>query len=218
MNAACELVAVTKRYGRLVALHETTLIVRHGELVGLIGPNGAGKTTMMRIAAGLLHPTTGTARRADRTGAFVRYFGGERTLPPDVSARSWMAMWVPNAGGITARRLGVLSRGTRQRIGLEATLAGTSARLLLLDEPWEGLDPDGSRWLSQRLVEGRDAGMAMLVSSHRIHELAEVCDRCDFLVRGRLATDRVVCAKDMPSAERSARLFEAFVRLRAGAA
>jgi len=212
MSAACRLEGVSKRYGRHQAVRDVSAAIRPGQILGLVGPNGAGKTTLLRIAAGLLRPTKGTVRwdAIDRNA--VRYFAGERTLPPHVPAERWVNLWGrPNPARTSERRrLGVLSRGTRQRIGLEATMSGPAPKLLLLDEPWEGLDPDASRWLSRELQERRDQGTALWVSSHRIHELAEICEACAFLVRGRLVWPPVANLDGVSAAERAVRLFEAF--------
>ena len=212
---AAEILNVSKQYRGRVALHGVTLDVHRGEILGLIGPNGAGKTTMLRVCAGLLRPTTGSVSVAAAPGdEGIRYFGGEQTLPPNVPARRWLALWQSSAAeSAPARSFDVLSRGTRQRLGLEAMLAKSDAALLLLDEPWEGLDPDASRWLSAALLAQRSAGVGVMVSSHRIHDLAGVCDRCVFLVDGRLAQETVVCA-GIADHDRSTRLFEAFDRSR----
>jgi ABC-2 type transport system ATP-binding protein len=84
----------------------------------------------------------------------------------------------------------VLSRGSRQAIGLKALLARPESRLIVLDEPWEGLDPDFSRWLSETLREKRAAGVAVVLSSHRLHDLAGLCDRYCFLINGCITTMR----------------------------
>ena len=202
---------VTKRYGRRQALTDVTLRVDAGEILGLIGPNGAGKTTLLRVMAGLLRPTSG----AVETSPAVRYFGGEHTLPPSVSARAWLRLWSAGDPQKAAKgSLGALSRGSRQRVGLEAVLAERQMELLLLDEPWEGLDPDASRWLSDQLRQRRDAGAGVIVSSHRIHDLADVCDRAVFLVGGRLRSESVTAGELSVSADRSAVLFAAFDRLK----
>ena len=205
-----ELHAVSKAYGRHLALDSVDFALNTGEIVGAIGPNGAGKTTLLRLAARLLRPTRGQVATSLATFRSVRYFGGERTLPPNVPANQWFRLWT-NDIVVTNRPLGLLSRGTRQRLGLEATLAAQDADLLILDEPWEGLDPDASRWLSETLLEKRAAGASALISSHRIHDLADVCDRCVFLVDGRLTPESVVCGS---AADRSTQLFEAFDRAR----
>ena len=207
---ACECIHVSRRLGGHLALHDVSFAIASGEVLGIVGPNGAGKTTLLRILAGLLNPSSGSLRR--HASCSVSYFGGERTLPPDVSAKRWVGLWSPEAARDTTRRcFAVLSRGTRQRVGLSATLAACREGLLILDEPWEGLDPDASRWLSQAMLVRRSAGVAAIVSSHRIHDLADVCDRCLFLIDGRLAPVEVQC-HDLP--DRAAELYAAFDRLR----
>jgi ABC-type multidrug transport system ATPase subunit len=194
---------VSKRYGRLTAIDDATLELDRGEIVGLLGPNGAGKTTLLRMIAGLVRPTTGRVhlRGAAAHGA-IQYFGGERTLPPFVSAKQWItACAAAGSGSTPRRRIGVLSRGTRQRLGLEIVLAAWCP-LLLLDEPWEHLDPDAGEWLSRALLDRREAGAAILIASHRIHDLAEVCDRCLFLERGRLLS-ALSCADITGPADRA---------------
>ena len=212
MNTALTLLAISKRYRGHVALDGVTLSVMNGETLGLIGANGAGKTTLLRIGAGLLRPTAGRVVRESPTPAgALRYFGGEHTLPPQVRARDWHALWNARAAASTTpRRFGVLSRGTRQRIGLDAVLGADDVGLLLLDEPWEGLDPDASRWLSEALARQRDRGAGIILSSHRIHDLASVCDRCEFLVGGRLAAQRVICTPNVTLEERTAALFNGY--------
>jgi ABC-type multidrug transport system ATPase subunit len=193
------------------------MVVDRGEVLGLVGPNGAGKTTLLRVVGGLLRPTSGDVIiESQNPDNQVRYFGGECTLPPHVSARSWLQFWRSRHAPTADRRsFRVLSRGTRQRLGLEAVLgAAGQPTLLLLDEPWEGLDPDASRWLSTTLRSASAAGAGVVVSSHRIHDLADVADRCLFLFDGRLAEEGVACGALPGHDERSARLLEVFDRLR----
>jgi ABC-type multidrug transport system ATPase subunit len=222
MNAACALANVSKRYGRQWALQSVSLAIDAGEIVGLVGPNGAGKTSLLRIMAGLLQPTTGDVRRGVSEPGSVRYFAGERALPPHVSASAWSRLWSGRARRDLGRRpIATLSRGMRQQLGLEATLVKPPGHgawsLILLDEPWEGLDPDAARWLSTELLENRTQGAAVMVSSHRIHDLAEVCDRCVFLMNG-LVADEVRMSRPMAAGiDRSALLFEAFDRVRGNA-
>jgi ABC-type multidrug transport system ATPase subunit len=208
-----ELTGVSKSYGRHPAVSGVTLAVGSAEILGLIGPNGAGKTTLLRLLAGLIRPTGGTVQipSGDRP-AIVRYFAGEHTLPPTVPTGRWLALWGAASNGASRRRLATLSRGTRQRAGLEAMLADPDVTLLLLDEPWEGLDPDASRWLSDELLKRRAGGAGVIVSSHRIHDLADVCDRCVFLVQGRLSSESLTTADFHGIADRSALLFAAFDR------
>jgi len=207
---------VSKRFGRHTALTDVTAMLFAAELVGLVGPNGAGKTTALRVAAGLILPTAGEV--SGPPAHAIAYFGGEQTLPADVSARRWAELWNGPWSRLAPRRsFGVLSRGTRQRIGLETALSSPSTELLLLDEPWESLDPDASRWLSDQLIRRRAGGAAVLVSSHRMHELASICDRCLFLSNGRI-TASVVCPADVSPDERVASLLDAYDRSRANSA
>ncbi|HUK36544.1 MAG TPA: hypothetical protein VLV86_21660, partial [Vicinamibacterales bacterium] len=178
-------------------------------------PNGAGKTTLLRIAARLVREHSGAVDVPASDGA-TRYFAGERTLPADVRVARWRRLWTldvdPHAG---RKRIGTLSRGMRQRLGLETALARPkTASLLLLDEPWEGLDPDASTWLSNQLTEARAAGASAIVSSHRIHDLAAICDRCVFMSLGRIVRQTTFDASS--AVDRTAVLFEAFAHSKAG--
>ena len=182
MNTRLELAAVTKGFGGRTVLDRAWLDLSAGEAVGLVGSNGAGKTTMLRIAAGLVRPDDGEVRWSGPPPQ-VRYFAGEMTLPPDVRASRWSRLF----GGTTddRRRLGHMSRGTRQFCGLRLVLAGSDADVILLDEPWEGLDPSGAMWLTSTLQRWRAAGAAILVSSHRLHDLDAACTRFVLLRGGR---------------------------------
>jgi ABC-2 type transport system ATP-binding protein len=188
MKTCLELAAVTKRFGRLQVLTQVWLQVRPGEAVGLVGANGAGKTTMLRIAAGLVLPDSGTIRWGE-VPPRINYFGGEMTLPPDVQGKRWASLF--SVASSDRRRLGALSRGSRQLFGLRVVLAG-QADVIILDEPWEGLDPSGAAWLTDVLRRWRDTGAAILVSSHRLHDLVAVCSRFVLLEGGRCRaiTDR----------------------------
>jgi ABC-2 type transport system ATP-binding protein len=186
MRIRLELAAVSKSFGSHQVLNQAWLQVRGGEAVGLLGANGAGKTTMLRIAAGLMRVDRGSVRWppvVPLTPLSVRYFGGEMTLPPDVSARRWASLF----GVVAAERrpIGRLSRGNRQALGLRVLLSGPPADLLLLDEPWEGLDPSGSAWLTDTLRRWTRGGSAILISSHRLYDLDSVCTRFVMLEGGR---------------------------------
>ena len=186
MKMRLELAAVRKRFGRHHVLDQAWLQVRSGEAVGLLGANGAGKTTLLRIAAGLVRPDSGTVRWnpvVPLTNPSIRYFGGEMTLPPHVSARRWASLF----GVVSAERrpIGRLSRGNRQTLGLRVLLSGPPADIVLLDEPWEGLDPPGTKWLTDTLRHWTREGAAILISSHRLHDLDSVCTRFVMLDEGR---------------------------------
>ena len=155
--------------------------MRAGEALGLVGANGAGKTTLLRIAAGLVRPDSGAVRFPD-SAEDLRYFGGEMTLPRNVRGTRWAGLF--GAASAERRHLGALSRGSRQLFGLRVVLAD-DADLFVLDEPWEGLDPAGAAWLTDTLRRRRDAGASLLISSHRLHDLVDVCSRFVLLEAGR---------------------------------
>lgn len=186
MKTRLELAAVTKAFGRRLVLNQAWLQIRSGETVGLVGANGAGKTTLLRIAAGLVLADGGSVRwssRMEETRARVRYYGGEMTLPPAMPIRRWTSLF--DVAFDDRRPLGQLSRGTRQLVGLRVLLSGSEADLVLLDEPWEGLDPEWSAWLIAEVRRWRGAGAAVLISSHRLHDLDAVCTRYVLLEDGR---------------------------------
>lgn len=190
MNVILSLNDVVKRYDDRRVLSGVTFSVGAGEAVGVIGPNGAGKTTLLRIAMGLIRPDSGWIRLDAESihtalgRVPVAYFAGESTIPPQVRVRSWRNLFHDVDERGENRPFAVLSRGTRQLLGLRTVFSVSGLRLIVLDEPWEGLDPDASRWLSEAMHARRDAGTGILVSSHRLHELAGVCDRYIFLNRG----------------------------------
>jgi ABC-type uncharacterized transport system ATPase subunit len=139
----------------------------------------------------LVHPYTGTVRiagllpRAATSRAGVAYFAGEMTMPGFVPASRWGRLG--NGDEVTAdhRRLRALSRGTRQLIGLRTVLGRQPLGLVVLDEPWEGLDPDGARWLTAAIELKRDRGAAVVLASHRFQDLAGLCDAYLFLLPQR---------------------------------
>ena len=188
-----ELHNVSKSYGRHSVFSGITLVMQEAEILGIIGPNGAGKTTLLRILLGLVRPKHGTVSLWGCPPASalaqlpVAYFGGECTLPPAPKAGQWARLFdLDPAVVLESRRLRSLSRGTRQTVGLRTTLARPDPILIVLDEPWEGLDPEASRWLSAALRKKREAGVSVVVSSHRLSDLAGVCDRYAFLVAGSI--------------------------------
>lgn len=181
MRTRLELSAVSKRFGAVPVLAQAWLQVRGGEAVGLVGANGAGKTTLLRIAAGLVNPDAGLVRTLD-CPAGLCYFGGEMTLPREVRGQRWASLF--GVSSHEGRPLGTLSRGSRQLFGLR-TLLARHADLVILDEPWEGLDPAGASWLTETLQRRREAGASLLISSHRLHDLVEVCSRFVLLDGGR---------------------------------
>lgn len=209
-------------YGRREIVHDVSFDARSGQAVGVVGGNGAGKTTLLRVMVGLIRPARGEIRIAGLPPADAlrriptAYFAGEATLPGRARASSW-------SGGlgrsvVTERRpFRRLSRGARQLVGLQASLAPPSLGLIVLDEPWEGLDPDGARWLSGLLISKRDRGSAVIVSSHRLHDLAGICDAYLFLINHRATFVRAFELSPVGPVT-AALLTDTFDRLRGGEA
>jgi ABC-2 type transport system ATP-binding protein len=182
---------VAARYREREVFYGVTLEVRGGQALGVVGPNGVGKTTLLRMLAGLVKPCLGEIRidglapRVAVARGGIAYFGGEATLPGGVRARAWGRLGNGDAVVTDRRRIRALSRGNRQLLGLRTVLSRQTPRLIVLDEPWEGLDPDAARWLSTVLEGKRDRGAAVILSSHRLADLAGVCDAYLFLVNRR---------------------------------
>ncbi|HXH26189.1 MAG TPA: ATP-binding cassette domain-containing protein [Vicinamibacterales bacterium] len=176
------------QYGRRLVFQNVSFNVRAGESLGVIGPNGAGKTTLLRALVGLLAPRFGEVRinglmprdAARRTG--IAYFAGDATLPGSVRAVDWGSLGNGDVVTVDRRPLRALSRGSRQMIGLRTALGITPLGLVVLDEPWEGLDADAARWLTTMIETKRDRGAAVVLSSHRLYDLAGLCDAYLFLL------------------------------------
>lgn len=191
MTAILDVRDLSTRYGPTPVLRGIDFALGSGEVVGLIGANGSGKTTFLRTLLGLAGfeagrvEWAGTGTAAPPEG--VDHFGGAHTLPPHVRAHTWVRLVSRGDAVCDDRRpVRALSRGSRQLLGLRAVLARTRLAAVLLDEPWESLDPDGARWLTETVRRRREEGCAFLVSSHRLHDLAGLCDRYAFLRDGRL--------------------------------
>jgi ABC-2 type transport system ATP-binding protein len=208
--AAIELHRLTKRFGDRTAVDGLTLELGSGTVAGLLGPNGAGKTTTMRMLLGLVAPTAGTAtfggrRYADldqparRVGAVLeassfhpgrRAVDHLRVLAAATGLPGRRAEEALDEAGLTehaGRRVGGFSLGMRQRLGLAAALLG-EPEVLVLDEPANGLDPEGVQWLRRFLRGKADAGHTVVVSSHLLAEVAQTVDHVVILDRGRLVT------------------------------
>jgi ABC-type multidrug transport system ATPase subunit len=189
MTAAALCVSrLSVRYDRDLVFHGVSCELAPGQCLGVIGPNGAGKTTLLRTIVGLLRPCTGEVRvgglepRAALGRVGVAYFAGEATLPGFVRACSWGQLGNGDMVTTDTRRLRALSRGTRQLVGLRTVLGRQPLGLVVLDEPWEGLDPDGARWLSATVEMKRDHGAGVVLASHRFQDLAGLCDAYLFIL------------------------------------
>ena len=209
---AVRAVRVVKRFGATCALDAVDLEVDSGEVRGLLGPNGAGKTTLLRILFGLLAPDEGSVqllgRGPDSGSTWLDGVSGFVEQPgfyPYLTGRSNLELVARLDGGSpgtsiddalervglrdrAADRVNGYSTGMRQRLGIAAALI-RAPRLLLLDEPTAGLDPSGMRDMAILLRELSDDGVTILVSSHQIAEVEEVCDGFTFLRDGRVAWD-----------------------------
>ena len=200
--------SLTKRYGDVVAVDDLTFTLERGTITGFLGPNGAGKTTTLRLLLGLADPSSGEAsvfgRRyrdldepARRVGAVLE----SSDLHPGRSGRDHLRA-LALASGIAPgrvdevlglvemraaadRRVRTYSLGMRQRLGLAAALLG-DPELLVLDEPANGLDPAGVRWLRRFLRRFAEDDRTVLVSSHMLAEAAQTVDHVVIIDRGRL--------------------------------
>jgi ABC-2 type transport system ATP-binding protein len=207
---------LVKRFGEITALDGVDVRVEGGRVQGLLGPNGAGKTTLLRILFGLVRPDAGSvrllgeqldtsdARLPDGVGGFVEdprfypYLSARRNLKllselDEVrsAARIGEALELVGLADTADRRVGGFSTGMRQRLGLAAALLREPA-LLLLDEPTVGLDPAGVREMRALLRKLADGGTAVLLSTHDMAEVDDVCDGVTIMRSGRVVWDGTV--------------------------
>jgi ABC-2 type transport system ATP-binding protein len=214
MDPTIEADGLTKRYGAITAVDRLSFTVAPGRVTGLVGPNGAGKSTTMRLLLGLDTPDAGSARINGKPyrklGSPLREVGAlldARATHSGRRARDHL-LWLAHTNdlprqrvdevlklvGLTAvahRRTGGFSLGMGQRLGIAATLLGDPS-VLLFDEPVNGLDPEGIRWIRGLLRSLAGAGRAVLVSSHLMRELEGTADHLLVLGRGRLIADTSV--------------------------
>lgn len=199
--------SLTKRFGDVLAVDDLFFSLRTGTVTGFLGPNGAGKTTTLRLLLGLAEPTAGEAlvfgqryrdlaEPARRVGAVLEsndFHPGRsghdhlRTLgiAGDIAAsRVDDVLTLVELESVARRRVQTYSLGMRQRLGLAAAMLG-DPELLVLDEPANGLDPAGVRWLRQFLRTFADGGGTVLVSSHMLAEAAQTVDDVVIIDRGR---------------------------------
>jgi ABC-2 type transport system ATP-binding protein len=203
--------SLTKRYGSLTAVDDLSFALEPGTITGFLGPNGAGKTTTLRMLLGLARPTQGRALIFERPYAEIEQpalrIGAvlEATdFHPGRSGRNHLRTLSAAAGlpdsrvdevlqtvelsGAANRRVKGYSLGMRQRLGLAAALLG-DPELLVLDEPANGLDPEGVRWLRDFLRSFAGSGHTVLVSSHVLAEVAQTVDHVLIISRGKLVRE-----------------------------
>jgi ABC-2 type transport system ATP-binding protein len=196
---------VTKRFYSLVALDNVSLTIPQGEVVGILGPNGAGKTTLFKLIAGFLNPDQGYIRPSAggwppigykperllypntmRVGQYLRLVAGLSNIPggqrEQVVSESLARV---NLSGAAGKLIRDCSKGMRQRIGLAQSLIGEPP-LLLLDEPSNGLDPEGQSDICERIQNLRAAGKTILLSSHQLSEVTQVCTRLMIINQGKI--------------------------------
>jgi ABC-2 type transport system ATP-binding protein len=205
---------LTKRYGRVVAVDGLSFDATPGRVTGFLGPNGAGKTTTLRVLVGLLHPTDGEAlvlgRRYVELEQPARQVGAileANAFHPGRSGRNHLRALATSSGVAEARvdemlelvdltaaanrRVKGYSFGMKQRLALAGALLG-DPRVLVLDEPANGLDPQGIRWLRDLLRGLADQGRTVLVSSHVLAEVAQLADDVVIIAKGRLVAEAPV--------------------------
>jgi len=214
MEATIEVSGLRKRFGPQLALDEMSFSVLPGQVTGFVGPNGAGKSTTMRVILGLDSADEGTALVGGRPYASLRhplsYVGSlldAGALQPSRSARNHL-LWLAHSQGLGAsrvdevieqaglrsvirRKAGGYSLGMRQRLGIAAALLGDPP-VLMLDEPFNGLDPEGIVWVRGFLRSLAALGRAVLVSSHLMSELQDTADHLVVVGRGRVIADSSV--------------------------
>jgi len=205
---------LTKRYGDKLAVDGLSFVVEPGTVTGFLGPNGAGKSTTMRMIAGLDRPTGGTVRVNGRhyadSPAPMAELGillEARAVHTGRSARNHLLALGQTAGigrrrvdevielvglaDVAGKRVGGFSLGMGQRLGIAAALLGRP-QTVVLDEPVNGLDPEGVRWVRTLLRQLADQGRTVFVSSHLMSEMAQTATRLVVLGRGRLIADSTV--------------------------
>ncbi len=216
MDATIEVTGLRKRFGQAIALDGLSFTVTPGTVTGFVGPNGAGKSTTMRVILGLDAPDEGHALIGGRPYRSLRHplhhvgaLLDAAALQPSRSARNHL-LWLAHSQGLSARRVdavieqaglqavirrkaGGYSLGMRQRLGIAAALLGDPP-VLMLDEPFNGLDPEGIVWIRGFLRSLAAEGRAVLVSSHLMSELQDTAGHLVVVGRGRIVADNSVAA------------------------
>ncbi len=201
--------SLTKRYGDRAAVQDVSFTCTPGTITGFLGPNGAGKSTTLKMLCGLAHPTAGRSKVLGRPYAEIPNPGRHIGMLIDASAvhdgrrgRETLALSAKLLGvadrrvdemlelvdldkAAARKRVGQYSLGMRQRLGIAQALLG-GPQLLILDEPADGLDPVGIRWMRGLLRDFASRGGTVLLSSHLLHEVEAIADRLVIIARGRI--------------------------------
>jgi len=196
---------LTKRYHSLVALRNVTMNIQKGDVLGILGPNGAGKTTLFKLVAGFLFPDTGTIRPMAKEWPTIGYKPERLLFPNHLRVRQYLEM-VANINNIAPResrrvvdvslkqvglgyaaekRIRDCSKGMRQRLGLAQAMIGNPS-LLLLDEPSNGLDPEGQQDICRQIKALNERGKTIVLASHQLHEVTQVCTHLIILNNGMI--------------------------------
>jgi len=226
MKATIEVTGLRKRFGRTVALDGLSFTVASGDVTGFVGPNGAGKSTTMRVILGLDAADEGSALIGGQPYRSLRHplnhvgaLLDAAALQPSRTARNHL-LWLAHSQGLTVRRVdevtelvglqtaarrkaGGYSLGMRQRLGIAAAMLGDPP-VLMLDEPFNGLDPEGIVWMRGFLRSLAAEGRGVLVSSHLMSELQDTASHLVVIGRGRLVADTSVA--DLIAAASSGRV------------
>jgi ABC-2 type transport system ATP-binding protein len=214
MEATIAVTGLRKRFGSTLALDGMTFIVQPGQVTGFVGPNGAGKSTTMRVILGLDAPDQGSALisgqpypRLRRPLSHIGAMLDAAALQPGRTARNHL-LWLAHSQGLSSRRVdevieqaglataarrkaGGFSLGMRQRLGIAAAMLGDPP-VLMFDEPFNGMDPEGIVWMRGYLRALAAEGRAVLVSSHLMSELQDAADHLIVAGRGRVIADTSV--------------------------
>ncbi|MGB3714914.1 MAG: ABC transporter ATP-binding protein [Candidatus Promineifilaceae bacterium] len=198
-----EIKGVTKRYQALVAIDAVTLDITPGEVLGILGPNGAGKTTLFRLITGSLNPDSGHIRSLGQSWPSVGYKPERLLFPSDMRVRQYLTMMaslsnmkksqadvavqqgLANVDLLDAaeKKIRECSKGMRQRLALAQALIGDPS-LLLLDEPSNGLDPEGQADICRIIKQLHSDGKTIVLASHQLTEVTQICTQLVILNRG----------------------------------
>jgi ABC-2 type transport system ATP-binding protein len=196
---------ITKKYYTLTALNNISLTIPQGEVLGLLGPNGAGKTTLLKLIASVIYPTRGRLTKQGEVWPMIGYKPERLLFPNNLKVSEYLDLvaGVSNVPPVDSehvimeslarvnmldaanKQIGHISKGMRQRLGLAQALIGDPP-LLLLDEPSNGLDPEGQVEIGRYIRDLHQMGKTIVMSSHDLHEVTQVCTHLAILNEGQI--------------------------------